>query len=169
MKLDFLSIHEVETNAKVETPKGGLQLRCSDPYAPIYIEAYGVEVLAGVGSCDCVFSEEPEATFRVESKKGARAFLTLSPRQTYAPRGERFTNMDRRPHESGTMDEVKRGLRLFHLQQRDLLREMKAERQALEDARSKNTTDPALNPEPAPRASDQDMASNAENQSEPDQ
>lgn len=153
MKLDFIKTHEVLDHEKDQpTPQGGLQLRVSDPDAAIYITGHGVEVLAGIGSCDCVFSQDAEATFRVEAKKGARSFLTLAPRQLYEPHGERFTNMDRMPSESGTMNEITRALREFKLQQAEVLREVKAQKRDLDLKRAKSESDqkPDVQDEPTP-------------------
>ena len=147
MKLDFTKIHEVTSNETHQTPLGGLQLRCTDQQAAIYVTGYGVEVLAGIGSCDCVFPEDAEATFRVDAKEGARAYLTLVNRQEYHPVGERFTNADRRPHESGSMQEVNSALRMFKLEQHRTISAMRAERKALEAARASTPKEQAAKPD----------------------
>ena len=168
MKLDFLKTHEVEDHAKDQpTPQGGLQLRVSDPHAAIYVTGHGVEVLAGIGSCDCVFSQDADATFRVEAKKGARSFLTLAPRQSYEPHGERYTNMDRMPSESGTMNEITRALREFKLKQNEVLREVKAQKRDLDLARAKSDQD--AQPDDQEESTPSEAVAKPKEETEPDQ
>lgn len=124
MKFDPFSWDEVKTNVQIETGKGRLQVRVSQP-AALYVEAQGVEALFGVGTSHDVEVSET-VKIRVEAPKGARAFL-FRPHRTTAvePVGEVYTNADRMTQESGTMLEITRARREFELERRAMLREMK--------------------------------------------
>ena len=169
MKLDFTKIHEVDKPyAQNPTPKGGLRLQCSDPFASIFVTGFGVEVLAGVGQCELTFSEDAQATFRVVSEKGCRAFLTLPQAVSYDDPGEVFTNVDRKPHESGTIAEITRKLREFSLIASQEKRQLRDERRKLRrEMKSVSNSDP----DPTPVSSDpvpvQDDVPSPDNDSDP--
>lgn len=163
-KFDPLQWSEVNPNEEIQAPEGRLRLRLSEA-APVYVTAHGVEVLAGIASeIDAVTSAE--MTFRVEGD--VRAFLFSPLRRVFSPGGEAFTNADRMPMESGTVAEVSKALRLFKLEQRALVAEVRSERAALQaerarepeveaevipaDAPEQSEVDPEPEPEPAPTA-----------------
>lgn len=129
MKFDPFSWHEVKANEEIQVRKGWLRLRCSAA-APLYVSAEGHEVCAGVASAfDLDLSEA--VSFRLDAPKGVRVFLHRPFDTSVEPEGEVFTNIDRMPSESGSMAEVTRAMRVFELQRRAALREIRAERDAL--------------------------------------
>lgn len=124
-KFDVFVWNEVTTNGKIAHPKGQLRLRLSQP-APLYIEAEGVEALAGYAS-DFDLEVSEAVTFRVEAAKGVRAFLYNPLPTSTVAEGEVFTNVDRMPHESGMMAEVTRARRMFEIERRQALDELRRE------------------------------------------
>lgn len=152
MKFDPFNWHEVKANEKVQARKGWLRLRCSAA-APVFIEAEGHEVLLGVGTSFDVETSEA-VNFRVEAPKGTRVFMYRPFGTSVESEGEVFTNIDRMPQESGAVAEVTKALRLFKVQQNALLRQVRAERNALEAVKAKaeaaSAPAPAAEPDPAP-------------------
>lgn len=129
MKIDLYKWREVKPNEKFQAPKGRLHIMCSKS-ANLYVEAFGIEVLAGFGQeIDISTTETVIAT--VEADSDARVFIE-SPRAIFhESEGEVFTNIDRTPTESGSLNEVRKAMRLFQLEQRELSRQMKAEHHEL--------------------------------------
>lgn len=132
MKFDVFQWSEVNINAQIQAQKGRLQLRTS-AQAALYIQAEGYEALAGVGTSFDV--EVAQAvTFRLEAPKGVRAFF-YEPASSVALLGDDdkvvFTNIDRMPSDSGNLSEVQKAIRLFELQRRSALRELREERDAV--------------------------------------
>lgn len=148
MKFDPFVWAEVQSNEKTETGKGILRVRCSAP-APLYVEAEGYEVLAEVGTAFEIDLSEA-VTWRVDAPKGARIFWMPSALTSYRPQGEVYTNIDRMPHESGQLAEVTRAMRMFELERRATLKEIRAEAVALRAAReaSAHPADPVVEPVP---------------------
>lgn len=143
MKFDLFNWKEEYINVEIEVPKGKLRLRCSAP-CPLYVKAHGVEALAGYDTAfDLDLSEA--VAFRLQAPKGVRLFREVPPRSSFEPDGEVFTNIDRMPDESGTLAEVTRARRMFELEQRSALREMRAEMAELRAARA--AVSPAAEPE----------------------
>lgn len=129
MKFDPFSWQEVKPNEKIYFGKGVLRLRCSAP-APLYVEAKGFEVLAGIGATfDLELAQD--VTFHVDAPEGVRVFYHCPVQTTFAPEGEVFTNIDRMPDESGSVMEVRRALRELELQRRAVLRDIRQAREAL--------------------------------------
>jgi len=160
MKFDPFTWQEVKANEKTEI-KGHLRVRLSAP-APLYIEAEGLEVLAGVGhTFDLELAET--VTWRVDAPVGVRVFFHRPHSSSHKFEGERWTNIDRMPDESGSMAEVLRARRHFELERRAFLKEMRAaQAQALSSVRAQAPTsapepasEPARKPasEPAPERS----------------
>lgn len=149
MKFDPFAWAEVQPNEKTETGKGILRVRCSAP-APLYVEAEGYEVLAEVGTAFEIDLSEA-VIWRVDAPKGARIFWMPPPLTSYRPQGEVYTNIDRMPHESGQLAEVTRALRMFEIERRSALREIRAEAAALHAAReaAQQPADPEPASEPA--------------------
>lgn len=144
MKFDPFTWQEVKANEKTQI-KGQLRVRISAP-APLYIEAEGVEVLAGVGhTFDLELAET--VIWRVDAPVGVRVFYHRAHSSSHKFEGERWTNIDRMPDESGSMAEVLRARRQFELERRAFLKEMRA---AQADALSRvRAQAPALAPQPA--------------------
>lgn len=152
MKFDVFQWNEVKPNVQTPKSKGRLRVLCSQP-SPLYFSAQGYEVLAGYGtSFDFEVSEE--VTWRVDALKGVRVFVHAPAVTTAEPDGEVYTNIDRMPHESGTVAEVTRASRMLELQRRAMLREMREEAARLRAAMQPDPVlvepDPAPAPAPAP-------------------
>lgn len=125
MKFDVFSWNEVPTNEATFFGKGHLRLRLSAP-APLFLEAQGVEALAGVSEVFDLDLEE-EVSFRIQAPEGVRAFLHVPEPTSVEASGEVFTNIDRMPHESGMVAEVTRARRQLELERRAMLREIREE------------------------------------------
>ena len=68
--------------------------------------------------------------FRVDAAPGVRIFVHRGYSSSVRAEGEVFTNIDRMVHESGAMQEVTRARRLFEIERRAALAEMRAEHEA---------------------------------------
>lgn len=146
MKFDPFAWKEEYTNAEIEVPKGRMQLRISQE-AAVYVTAQGVQTLLGYGATfDATFSEP--VTVKVDAPK-ARVFRLVPATATHKHEGETYTNIDKMPHQSGATQEVLRARRIFELQQRELMREMREARRQLDAMRNPKPA-PAPEPEPAP-------------------
>lgn len=147
MKFDVFAWNEVHNGQEINAPKGKLRLRCSAP-APLYIQAHGVEALAGYGTAFEVDLSEA-VTFRVDGPKGTRVFRWHPEPSATVAQGEVYTNIDRMVQESGTVMEVRRALRDLEIQRRSVLSEMRAEAARLRPQPAPAPA-PELAPEPAP-------------------
>lgn len=125
--MKFTPHNWLETAPGVETPmeSGVVRLNASVPCA-FYITANGDEALASYGtSIDvtvgyrCTVRAEPTA-------KNCRVFYYDTGPSFYLDDSEIFTNVDRTPLESGTMDAVRKALRLHALEQRGQRDKMRA-------------------------------------------
>lgn len=135
MKLDPFAWSEVSANEKIEAGKGVLRVRCSAP-SPLYVEAEGYEVLADVGTSFEVDLSEA-VIWRVDAPKGARIFWMPPALTSHRHVGEVYTNIDRMPHESGQLAEITRAMRMFEIERRSYLKQMRSEAAALRAARAK--------------------------------
>lgn len=154
MKFDPTSWNEVKPNENHEALKGWLRVRFSAP-CPLYIETHGVEALVGVGTAFDV--EVAEAfSWKVIASGDVRVFVFETPDTTHKCEGTVFTNIDRMPEESGSLLEVKKALRMFELQKRDMLREIRQERdRAVAATRAaQQAQDPVLETDPDPANAD---------------
>lgn len=148
MKFDIMKWQEVQPNETYEAPKGRLHIMCSKESA-VYVQAHGVEVLAGVGTeIDVNISEE--LTYIVEAPKGARIFVEAPRSVWHQANTERFTNDDRRPLESEHVLEVKRALRQMQIEQAQIRAEMRAEAHSLGLLKKRKTFKPE--PESVPES-----------------
>jgi len=129
MKFDLFRWHEVKPNDKIQAPKGFLRLRLSQA-SPVYLEAEGYEVLLGVSSSfDVELSQA--VTFRAEAPSKTRVFFERGFGSSVEQSGEVFTNIDRMVDESGTVSEITRAMRMFELERRATLKEIRQERASL--------------------------------------
>ena len=140
MKFDPMAWQEVSPNEEINV-KGRLQLRCSAP-SPLYIESEGVEALAGVAT-EFQIADLPEVIARVDAAPGVRIFVHRGYSSSVRAEGEVFTNIDRMVHESGAMQEVTRARRLFEIERRAALAEMRAEHQAFTASLRRGKDDPS--------------------------
>ena len=120
-RLDVFNWKEVENGERFQ---GRMHLRASGQVAA-FLEVEGFEVLAGYGS-EIEVTFEGTGVLRIEAPKGVKVFAYCKTRQGLESKGEIFTNIDRKPHESAAMLEVKRALRLFEVQKRKSLNELRA-------------------------------------------
>lgn len=139
MKFDPYAWQEVPTNEEVQFSKGRLRLRLS-ARAALYVTAQGFQALVGIEEAFEVDLSE-EVTFRVEAPKPLRAFMFVPEPTAFEPVGEVFTNIDRMPMESGNMAEVTRAMRLFELERRNALKEIRQETAKLKQAQAERTSD----------------------------
>ena len=142
MKFDPFNWQEVKANEEVPFAKGRLRLRLSAP-APVFIECEGVESLLGFAA-EFEAHLPSEGTFTVEGP--VRVFAESASVTSVAVEGEVFTNIDRMPGESGSLLEVTRARRLFEMERRAMLAEIRAAR---DEAVAKAVA--ALKPAPLPR------------------
>lgn len=142
MKFNPCDWKEVKPHEKAVSQKGMLRVRCSIA-APLYIESFGAQALAGVATAfDLDLSEE--VIWHFDAPKGARVFVFSPERAVRKVEGEVFTNIDRMPDESGSVAEVTRALRQFELERRAGLRELRAEREALAAERAAAAVEPLV-------------------------
>lgn len=139
--LEWSLVHET-----FEASSGVVQLRSSAPFG-VTIEAEGVEAAAGYAAHHRLALPGPA---RVTVTATAPVFRKDQPSRVYRPEGEVFTNIDRMPHESGTVAEVTKAMRLWKLEQRALMRQIREERAALDAARA--NAEEVIEPEPRPEA-----------------
>lgn len=128
MRFDPFVWDEIETVTDHVGPDGRLRLKLSAPGA-LYVESAGFTALVGYAA-EFDVQLQVDYRFRVEGKD-LRAFIFNPVPATFACEGETFTNIDRRPTESGTLQEINGRLRLFELQQREILRNVRFERAEL--------------------------------------
>jgi len=135
---------EIDLAEWQDAPRGRVHVKCSDPYAAVYLERGGVDALVGVGPC--VSASGNFDRVKVEAKKGSRAFLfNPFPNILKNDTEPTLTNPDKAlpGAESGTTREVRRALL-----------ELRAERMAWLRAASRSpqndVTEPAPEPDPEP-------------------
>lgn len=131
-----------EIDAQDDTPASGrLRLRLEAP-ATLWITPQGGEAYpqGEAQAFDLFLPENVTFTF----SEAVRAFMYVRPSRARSPRGEVFTNLDRKPGESGSVQEVRRAAREFALLQlgvrqrtQDDLRKANLKRLAQEEARAK--------------------------------
>lgn len=142
---------EIDHEKEHQSPQGRLMLKLSKEGA-LYVTVQGVEALVGSGTEFDVRIDAP-FTFKVEAAKSVRVFLYSPTPINYRAEGEVFTNADRQPMESGTLQEVRKALRAHTLQQRGLLEEIKRESAELRRASKplkKRDEEPVQSGEPDP-------------------
>lgn len=135
MKIQLDHWREISANSQFNVPTGRVRVRCTQD-CNLFLSELGHEVLAGFGREIDVQTVSP-AIGVVEAPKGARVFLYDPGRIFIEPTGEKFTNIDRQPMESGSVLAVRQAMRDMQLQQRGLMLEMREERRALEASRSR--------------------------------
>lgn len=159
MKLNPLQWNEVTPNEEIQAPSGVLQLRGTAPFA-VVLAAHGVQTCQFVAA-QAVISLPEASTFKVIlSDPAGMVFLKDTPSRVVTMTGEKFTNIDRLPQESGTMLEVTRALRMLKLEERAMIRRIREERDAAEsviekakpkaEAKAKPKAEAVPEPQPAP-------------------
>ena len=122
MKVNPLEWSEVdETTFEAE---GLLLLRSAALFA-VAIETAGVEVCVGEASLHRIPLSEASKVTLIGGDM--RVYRKEPPSRVYRMTGEKFTNIDRLPQESGTVAEVTKALRIAKLEQRAMIREIREE------------------------------------------
>ncbi len=131
---------EVKPNETFQAFQGLLRVRCA-PGAALFLDCQGVEALVGFDtSFEVEISEEMTAKVTAFEKQ-TRVFVFVPEQTSVVDSGEIFTNIDRMPHESGSVLEVRRALRELELEKRAAMREIRAERAVLNASRPKPAAD----------------------------
>lgn len=147
---------KVLKNGQAFEHQGRLLLRSKAQIAVTVTDAFGCEALAGIGY-EVKSDFASPSLVMVETLTGEEDIFYYSPtREPIPSTGEIFTNVDRKPMESGALLEVKKALRELELKKRGMVAEVReAARQAAREAAS--VTAPAApvevpepEPEPAP-------------------
>jgi len=141
MKFDPTQWDEIEIGVSYETEKGLLHVMCTEQ-AQVFVEAQGIEALAGIGY-EVRKETKGAVRFQVNAKKGARAFVFTPASMSFEPTGATFTNIDRKPMESGSVLEVTKALRQMRL-------EAMALRKGLAAAANPKKPEPEPEPQPEP-------------------
>lgn len=127
MKINPLEWNEI--NETTFSAQGLLLLRSSQPFA-LAIETMGVEVAVGAETHHKIPLAEPSKVTVVGGK--AKVYRKAPPPRLVVSNEETFTNIDRLPQESGTMQEVTKAVRLMKLEERAMIRRIREERQIAE-------------------------------------
>ena len=90
--------------------------------ATVYVECEGVEAIAGIAQ-ETRIQIAQDFYYTVKAPKGADVYVYAPADNWHKPTGEVFTNIDRKPTESGTMLEVTKALRLFNIERQQERRE----------------------------------------------
>jgi len=148
MKFNPLEWSQVN-GEEIQAPSGVLQLRSVAPFG-VTVECQGCEAAYGVAP-----------THRIALPYAAKVTLTATapvyrkdtPSRVVRMTGEKFTNIDRLPQESGTMLEVTRAVRMMKLEERAMIRRIREERAAAEALieKAKPKPEPKAEPKPEPK------------------
>ena len=150
--LEWSEVHETTFPAE-----GVLLLRSSQPFA-LSVESYGVSVAVGPETAHRI--PLPEASQVTIVGGAAKVYRKSPPSRVVHMTGEKFTNIDRLPTESGTMLEVTKALRMLKLEERAMVRRIREERDlALAATKAKQAEvseviEPDPDPEPDPKEPD---------------
>lgn len=109
---------------EVPLPAGKTALRCLRPSA-LVVENGVHSVPAGFGTEFALDLPEGCTVSLIGEGKGSDLWLSAPPASSILDHGEVFTNMDRKPHESGALSETMAALRRLQLEERAMLQRMK--------------------------------------------
>jgi len=160
MKINPLEWNEVPHDEEIQARSGVVFLRGSGPFS-VLLTSHGVtsvQFFASQGSLRL----PPETSFKVIPAPGVTVYQKDPPRRVVRMTGEKFTNIDRLPQESGAMHEVTKALRMMKLEERAMVRRIRDERdlslRMLEQAKAKEEAvvedDPASEPKAEPEANE---------------
>lgn len=152
MKLNPLEWSQIPNGQEIEAPAGVVQLRGSAPFA-VLVSSFGCASVQFVDAQARLRLPEASTLKVIPSQEGVLVFMKDQPSRVVHMTGEKFTNIDRLPSESGTMQEVTRALRLMKLEERAMIRRIREERDAAQDVieRAKPKPDPESKPDPEPK------------------
>lgn len=120
-RLDVFNWKEVQNG---EIFQGRMHLRASSQIAA-YITVEGFQVLAGTGT-EIEVTFDGQGELEIIGPKDVRVFAHCKSREGLDVKGEIYTNVDRKPHESAAMQEVQRALRLFEFEKRKSIAEWRS-------------------------------------------
>lgn len=136
MKFDVFKFQEIDPSQSYESVTGKVHVLCSKPTA-VYATVEGYQVLLGVGTEIRAEIASKLIELAFEAPKGTRAFVYAPTKLTMVDDGEIYTNIDRKPQESGSVLEVRKALREFQLDQMGLRQSIRDERRALAEERAR--------------------------------
>lgn len=147
MKFNPLEWSEV-SGEKIESGPGIVQLRSALPFS-VVVQCLGTEAPTGFGTSHRIALPEAATLTLVAT---AAVYKKDTPSRVVHMKGEKFTNIDRLPQESGTLAEVTKALRLLKLEERAMMRRIRQERaeaEALIEAKpeAKREAKPEAKPE----------------------
>lgn len=138
---------------------GRAKAKCT-AWAKWYLEVEGYEVLAHVGH-EIDIRVAGNAFLTCDADNGARVFVYVGSGAQVEPRQRIYTNADRKPHESGALDEVRRAIRMLELKDKQM-RDRAAQEQRARVEAARPTPYWEEPPEPEPEA-EPEPASEPEN------
>lgn len=156
MKFNPLEWSQVDGKT-FQAPPGLLQLRGAALFG-VVVESHGVEAAYAFAS-EHRLTLPDAAKVTLIAVDGFAVYRKDRPSRVYRMTGEKFTNIDRLPQESGTVAEVTKAMRLMKLEQRALIRGIREEearaKAAIAAAKAKAEAvveEPEPEPEPEPEA-----------------
>lgn len=160
MIFDATEWSEIISNEWLGCVTGKVEIRTSE-FSVLYIRQLGVEAIASTGHHHRLrMGVECEYMIAMPGKQ-AKAYAHTPTNPVFTPEGEKFTNLERKPSESGTMMEVKKAVRELQLdammrrraqakREAERFQREKAERQERQAVIADEATKPAGQPEPEP-------------------
>ena len=152
----------IATGSPFELEQEALHLRSENPMV-VFVEYRGVQAIAATG-LDCNVRVPRDAIVTIKAK--GMVFLETRHVPVYQPQGEVFTNVDRLPHESGSLDAVRSELRRFKLEQRSELMRLRAAAADLRALREQDNgekpKEAVKEPESVPEPSEENEKTEAE-------
>jgi len=156
MKFNPLEWSQVDGKT-FQAPPGLLQLRGASLFG-VVVESHGVEAAYAFAS-EHRLTLPDAAKVTLIAVDGFAVYRKDRPSRVYRMTGEKFTNIDRLPQESGAVAEVTKAVRLMKLEERAMIRRIREEaaasKAAIAAARAKAKAvveDPVPDPEPEPEA-----------------
>lgn len=137
MRFDVFAWSAIDHKDTFVSETGSVHLMCDKEMA-VFVSVEGYEVLLGVGK-ELKRTFQAKGVVRIEAPKTASVYLYEPAKKVVDKRREVFTNIDRKPNESGSVDEVRKLLRKMQVDEwikRENHKASAAKRKALEAARA---------------------------------
>lgn len=131
---------EVKPNVQLQSPEGRLWLRATASVA-VLVEQEGVEALLEPAS-SIDLRAAGRTPFQVIADKGVRVWMYDPARSISEGDPEKYTNLDRQPHESGAMSDTLAALRRLQIAERQTLARIRDA-----EGRARAASAPAKEPE----------------------
>lgn len=151
MKFNPLEWSEVH-GEEFEVRAGIVQLRSALPFS-VTVKCLGTEAPTGHDTSHRIAL--PETAWLI-LHASSPVYKKDTPSRVVRMKGEKFTNIDRLPHESGTVAEVTKALRMLKLEERAMIRRIRQEREEAEAVleavkpKTEPAQAPAIDEEPEP-------------------